>query len=60
MNPLIAAARRISVEYHITLRTRFARGELNLIADHLSHLRIDEARCLVRNVFGMDLIVHQI
>jgi len=60
MNPLIAAARRISAEYHITLRTRFARGELNEIADHLSHLRIAEARCLVRRVFGMDLTVRQI
>ena len=36
---------------YITLRVRHVLGEFfNLIADHLSHTRIEEARCLVRSV----------
>ena len=57
INPLIAEARKLSAQHHITLRTRFVRTELNEIADHLFYLRIEEARCLVRSVFGLELVL---
>ena len=41
---------------YITLRVRHVLGEIfNLIADHLSHTRIEEARCLVRSVFNREM-----
>jgi hypothetical protein len=43
-------------EHFVMMRARHVTGAIfNVIADHLSHLRIAEARCLVLSVFGKPL-----
>ena len=41
---------------YISLRVRHVLGPIfNEIADHLSHARVEDARCLVRSVFGCEM-----
>ena len=59
LSPSILEARRCCAHSFITLRVRYINSCLNTIADHLSHNREAEARCLVREVFGKDLVLVQ-
>ena len=58
--PMVASCvrevRENVAKWYITLRVRHVLGAVfNEIADHLSHCRVELARCLVRNVFGLEM-----
>ena len=55
--PLIQSVRRTSASCHITLRVRHILARFNACADHLSHGRIADARCLASEEFGVDLVM---
>ena len=48
-------------QHHMRLRVRQVNGKaFNEIADHLSHQRIEEAVCLARQIFGVELRVLEV
>ena len=54
----IRHTRRLLAEHFIAVRVISVIGDVfNLVADHLSHNRIEEARCLVREVFQRELVL---
>lgn len=47
----------MSIEREVVLRVRWISGKLNVVADRLSHGRIEEARWLARQQFGTELLL---
>ena len=46
-----------SVELRVILRVRWISGVLNAVADRLSHGRIQEAKWMAQDAFGLDLLL---
>jgi hypothetical protein len=54
----IRAARRIMADNFICIRVTSIIGHVfNLLADHLSHNRVREARCLAQQMFQRELVL---
>ena len=54
--PLVSARRTVAA-FNLTLRVRFVLGNMNLLADLLSHGRVTDAVGLAWQTFGWDLVV---
>ena len=47
----------LSIELRVVLRVRWISGVLNAVADRLSHGRVQEAKWMAQDAFGLDLLL---